>query len=118
MQGAPGPEGKQGVAGQVGTPGRDGRDWQDGKNGLDGRGVDPKLLAGAVVRVHFLGRNGKRVRTVEVPLGGDLDIPPIMLSLYDDANGDKIMSPDEIFQLVEPLGQPLKIEVKGGLKVR
>lgn len=82
--------------------------------------VDYEVLVTEVIKklppltVNFMARDGV-ARSVSVPVGGTLDIPPVRLNLYDDLDGNKVMSDSETFRLVEPLGQPIRIEVTGGI---
>lgn len=69
------------------------------------------------IRVNFMDESGI-ARTVEVRLGGSLEIPPVRLNIYDDIDGNKSMSDSETFKLTAPLGAPLKIEVTGGINAR
>ena len=113
-----GPQGPQGERGLPGIPGRDGLDGLPGPPGRDATvDVNEVLRRLPPLRVHFMGRDGQS-RSVDVRLGEELEIPPAMLSLYDDMNGDGKISEEETFRLVEPLGQPLKIEVTGGINVK
>lgn len=120
-----GKDGRDGVDGAPGTNGRDGIDGKQGPAGKDGATGSPGVGGGEVdidvlieklppIIVNFMDRDGV-ARSVVVRLGGKLDIPPVRLNFYDDLDGSKTISENETFRLVEPLGEPLKVEVTGGI---
>lgn len=82
-----GPKGERGEPGPAGPAGAPGKDGKPGQVNLD-------ELAAAVI----------------------LRLPPVKLNIYDDVNGDGVMSEGETFKLSAPLGEPLKLEVTGGIK--
>lgn len=64
------------------------------------------------------GKDGKpgQVNIDELAAAVILRLPPVKLHIYDDVNGDGVMSEGETFRLSAPLGEPLKLEVTGGIK--
>lgn len=64
------------------------------------------------------GKDGKAaaVNIDELAAAVILRLPPVKLNIYDDVNGDGVMSDSETFRLSAPLGEALKLEVTGGIK--
>lgn len=111
----------KGPAGKDGSDGRDGVDGGIGPIGPQGPPGKDASNTPITLHVHFLGNDGSIAleQTVEFLNGeGTLKIPPVKLNIYDDLNGDNVMSESETFRLVEPLGTPLKVEVTGGINAR
>lgn len=123
-----GKDGRDGVDGAPGVPGVPGERGAAGARGERGEKGDPgdaaeidDVVADVLkklppITVHFMDRDGI-ARSVTVKLGGALEIPPVMLNFYDDADGDGKMSASEVYRLAEPLGDPLRVETTGGIKV-